>query len=49
LKQVAHNPFLAKLLAQSLGTEAHVSPDAQYTGAFGAALFAMERAQKPDS
>jgi predicted CoA-substrate-specific enzyme activase len=46
---VAHNPFLAKLLGQSLGTEAHVAPDAQYTGAFGAALFAAEQAQKPDS
>jgi predicted CoA-substrate-specific enzyme activase len=46
---VAHNPFLAKLLGQSLGIEAHVAPDAQYTGAFGAALFAMEQAQKPDS
>ncbi len=45
---VAHNPFLAKLLGQSLGTEAHVAPDAQYTGAFGAALFAAEQAQKPD-
>lgn len=46
---VAHNPFLAKLLGESLGTEAHVAPDAQYTGAFGAALFAAEQAQKPDS
>ncbi len=46
---VAHNPFLAKLLGQSLGTEAHVAPDAQYTGAFGAALFAAEQAQKSDS
>jgi predicted CoA-substrate-specific enzyme activase len=46
---VAHNPFLSKLLGQSLGTEAHVAPDAQYTGAFGAALFAAEQAQKPDS
>jgi len=41
---VAHNPFLTELLGQSLGTEAHVAPDAQYTGAFGAALFAMEQA-----
>jgi len=43
---VAHNPFLAKLLGQSFGTEAHIAPDAQYTGAFGAALFAAELAEK---
>ena len=46
---VAHNPFLAKLLGQSFDTEAHIAPDAQYTGAFGAALFAAEQAQEPDS
>lgn len=44
---VAHNPFLAQLIGQSFGTEAHIVPDAQYTGAFGAALFAAEQAQKP--
>jgi len=43
---VAHNPFLAQLLGQAFGTEAHVAPDAQYTGALGAALFAAEQAQK---
>jgi len=41
---VAHNPFLAQLLGQAFGTEAHVAPDAQYTGALGAALFAAEQA-----
>lgn len=46
---VAHNPFLAKLIGQSFGTEAHIAPDAQYTGAFGAALFAAEQDRKPDS
>jgi (R)-2-hydroxyacyl-CoA dehydratese activating ATPase len=46
---VAHNPFLARLLGQSFGIEARVAPDAQYTGAFGAALFAAERAKKTDS
>jgi len=40
---VAHNPFLARLLGQSFGVEAHIAPDAQYTGAFGAALFAAEQ------
>ncbi|UCG57725.1 MAG: hypothetical protein JSU70_23030 [Phycisphaerales bacterium] len=46
---VAHNPFLAKLLGQSFGAEAHIAPDAQYTGAFGAALFAAEQGQQPDA
>ncbi|MBN2272162.1 MAG: hypothetical protein JXN61_16230 [Sedimentisphaerales bacterium] len=40
---VAHNPFLARLLGESFGAEAHIAPDAQYTGAFGAALFAAEQ------
>ncbi len=40
---VAHNPFLATLLGDSFGTEALVPPDPQYVGAFGAALFALEK------
>jgi len=40
---VAHNPLLARLLGESFGVEAHIAPDAQYTGAFGAALFAAEQ------
>jgi len=43
---VAHNPFLAQLLGKALGTEALTPPDAQYTGAFGAALFAIEENEK---
>ena len=46
---VANNPFLAKLIGQSFGTEAKIAPDAQYTGAFGAALFAAEHADKSNS
>ena len=46
---VAHNPFLAQLMGQAFGTEAHIVPDAQYTGALGAALFAAERAPEPDA
>lgn len=42
---VAHNPHLAKMLGVAFGTEAVTAPDAQYTGAFGAALFAMEKSQ----
>jgi len=40
---VAHNPFLGRLLGESFGVEAHIAPDAQYTGALGAALFAAEQ------
>ena len=40
---VANNPFLAKLIGQAFGTEAHIAPYAQYNGAFGAALFASEQ------
>ena len=43
---VAHNPFLATLLGRALDTEAHMPPDPQYTGAFGAALFATEQSRK---
>jgi predicted CoA-substrate-specific enzyme activase len=43
---VAHNPFLATLLAESFGVEALVPPDSQYVGAFGAALFALEKKEK---
>lgn len=39
----------AELLGQSFGSEAHIAPDAQYTGAFGAALLAVERDKKPDA
>jgi predicted CoA-substrate-specific enzyme activase len=42
---VANNPFLAKLIGQAFGTEAHIAPNAQYNGAFGAALFAAEQAR----
>ena len=43
---VAHNPQVARLLGEAFGTEALVPPDPQYTGAFGAALFAAEQARK---
>ena len=39
---VAHNPHLAKMLGEAFGTEAFITPDAQYMGAFGAALYAAE-------
>lgn len=40
---VAHNPLLAELVEESFGKKARVPPDPQYTGAFGAALFALEK------
>ena len=43
---VSHNPCLARLLGEAFGTEAKMPPDAQFTGAFGAALFAREQAEK---
>ena len=43
---VAHNPSLAALVEESFGTPALVPPDAQHIGAFGAALFALERLEK---
>jgi len=43
---VAHNPFLAEMLGRAFGTEALMPPDPQFTGAFGAALFASQQAQK---
>jgi len=45
---VAHNPLLVKLAGEAFGTEALVPPDPQYVGAFGAALFAREQADKGD-
>jgi len=43
---VSHNPCLARLLGEAFRTEAHTPPHAQFAGAHGAALFAMEQAQK---
>jgi len=43
---VAHNPFLRTLVEESFRQEALVPPDPQHIGAFGAALLAMERAEK---
>ncbi|MBN1757794.1 MAG: hypothetical protein JW863_05725 [Chitinispirillaceae bacterium] len=37
---VAHNPVLAAILGELFSTKAMIVPDAQFTGAFGAALFA---------
>lgn len=40
---VAHNPYLATLIGESFGQPVVVPPDPQHIGAFGAALFAMDK------
>lgn len=40
---VEHNPYLVKLAEQAFGRSILVPPDPQHMGAFGAALFAVER------
>jgi predicted CoA-substrate-specific enzyme activase len=40
---VAHNPILADLVEETFGQPVLVPPDPQFIGAFGAALFALER------
>ena len=41
----AYNSMLVSMVGQAFGQEAVVPPDAQFVGAFGAALFALEIAQ----
>jgi activator of 2-hydroxyglutaryl-CoA dehydratase len=43
---VAHNPFLVTLVEEAFGRRALVPADPQHVGAFGAALEALERAQR---
>ncbi|MCC6355001.1 MAG: ATPase [Verrucomicrobiae bacterium] len=43
---VAHNPLLVKLIGETFGREPLVPPDPQFMGAFGAALFALEKSRK---
>ena len=38
----AHNPCLVRLFEESFGRPVHVPPEPQFTGAFGAALLALE-------
>lgn len=45
---VAHNPFMAVLAEQAFCRPVRVPPDAQFVGAFGAALFAMEGVAGPE-
>jgi predicted CoA-substrate-specific enzyme activase len=46
---VAHNPILVDMIAEISGREILVPEHPQFTGAFGAALFAMDRGQAPGS
>ncbi len=43
---VAHNPLLVRLAQEAFKTPAAVPPEPQFVGAFGAALFALEKAEK---
>ncbi len=43
---VAHNPVLAAVAEQAFGCPVRVPPEAQFVGALGAALFALEAAEK---
>jgi predicted CoA-substrate-specific enzyme activase len=45
---VAHNPILMALTEEALGVSPLVPPDPQCIGAYGAALFALERAEKEE-
>ena len=38
----AHNPILQEILEEEIGREVLVPPRPQFTGAMGAALFALE-------
>lgn len=46
---VAHNPLLRQLAEETFKTPARVPPEPQFVGAFGAALFAMDRSEKGSS
>ena len=46
---IAHNPILARLMGESFGYVPLVPPDPQFAGAFGAALYALEAAEKEAS
>jgi activator of 2-hydroxyglutaryl-CoA dehydratase len=43
---IAHNPYLAELIKESFGKEVLVPKDPQLIGALGAALFALEDAER---
>jgi predicted CoA-substrate-specific enzyme activase len=40
---VAHNPYLVEMFQEKIGTQIFVPPLPQLTGAFGAALYALDR------
>jgi predicted CoA-substrate-specific enzyme activase len=45
---IAHNPILIRLTEEALGVPPLVPPDPQCIGAYGAALFALERADNEE-
>jgi predicted CoA-substrate-specific enzyme activase len=46
---VAHNPILMTLVEERFGKKPLATPDPQFTGAFGAALFARDNLDKGES
>jgi activator of 2-hydroxyglutaryl-CoA dehydratase len=40
---IAHNPLIGEILEKQLKVEVHIPKNAQFAGAFGAALYAKER------
>ncbi|MGA2618689.1 MAG: acyl-CoA dehydratase activase [Thermoguttaceae bacterium] len=45
----AHNPVLVRIVEETFGRPVLLPPDAQFAGAFGAALFALEMQEQGDS
>jgi predicted CoA-substrate-specific enzyme activase len=45
---VAYNPILVRLMGESFGQEPLVPADPQFAGAFGAALYALEAAERAE-
>ncbi len=40
---IAHNPLIGEILEKQLNVKVHIPENAQFAGAFGAALYAKER------
>jgi activator of 2-hydroxyglutaryl-CoA dehydratase len=40
---IAHNPLIGEILEKQLNVKVHIPANAQFAGAFGAALYAKER------
>jgi activator of 2-hydroxyglutaryl-CoA dehydratase len=43
---VSHNPIVLELMAESIGHEVATPPEPQFSGALGAALYAVDEARQ---